>query len=314
MPESPTTSPRPCWCGAAGLAAYSDEYNVCKTCGTLVTRADVRAADLTVTQDQDELYSKDYWLRRQSAKHGLPSLEERTRTDLPERCVHWLKLLLARRLPPARVLELGCAHGGFVALMRWAGYDAHGTEMSPWIVNFAQETFRVPVTVGPIENQSFAPGSLDVIVLNDVIEHLPDPVATLGHCARLLKPGGFFIIQTPEYKEHLSHADILATGDIFNTHMKGKSDEHLYLFSRRSAQELFARLGFPVVAFENPIFAYDLFFTASREPLPAHDEAAVAAALCAQPPPARLVLALLDKAFESNDRWWEIQRLRGNQP
>jgi 2-polyprenyl-3-methyl-5-hydroxy-6-metoxy-1,4-benzoquinol methylase len=314
MPEPTITSPRACWCGAAVLAAYSDDYSVCKTCGTLVTRADVRAADLTVTHDQDELYSKDYWLRRQSAKHGLPSLEQRTRTDLPERCVHWLKLLLARRLPPAKVLEIGCAHGGYVALLRWAGYDAHGTEMSPWIVNYARETFGVPVTAGPIEGQAFAPGSLDVIVLNDVIEHLTDPVATLGHCARLLKPGGFFIIQTPEYKEHLSHADILATGDIFNTHMKGKSDEHLYLFSRRSAQELFARLGFPVVACENPIFAYDLFFTASREPLPAHDEAAVAAALCAQPPTGRLVLALLDKAFESNDRWWEIQRLRGNQP
>src|SRR6266540_2883100 len=128
MSETPTQSARPCWCGEHQLFAYSDEYNVCKVCGTLVTRADVRAADLAVTRDQDELYSKDYWLRRQSAKHGLPNLEQRTRTDLPERCVHWLKLLLARRLPPARTLEIGCAHGGYVALMRWAGYDASGTE------------------------------------------------------------------------------------------------------------------------------------------------------------------------------------------
>lgn len=310
MPENPTTLLRPCWCGEQALFGYSDEYRVCKVCGTLVTRADVRPADLAVTKDQDELYSKDYWLRRQSAKHGLPSLEQRTRTDLPERCVHWLNLLLARRLPPAKVLEIGCAHGGYVALLRWAGYDASGTEMSPWIVNYARETFGVPVSAGPIESQGFAPASLDVIVLNDVIEHLSDPIVTLGCCARLLKPDGFFIIQTPEYKEHLTHADIIATGDIFNTHMKGKSDEHLYLFSRRSTQRLFAQIDFPQVGFENPIFSYDLFFTASRQPLPQNGDKAVAAALCAQPPPARLVLALLDKAFESNDRWWEIQRLQ----
>lgn len=313
MPETKSSSPRACWCGASELFAYSDDYAVCKVCGTLVTRADVQPADLAVTKDQDELYSKDYWLRRQSAKHGLPSLEDRTRTDLPERCVHWLKLLLARRLPSAKVLEIGCAHGGYVALMRWAGYDASGTEMSPWIVNYARETFQVPVVAGTIEEQSFPPASLDGIILNDVIEHLPDPVGTLGACARLLKPEGFFIIQTPEYKEHLTHADILANQDPFEIHMKGKADEHLYLFSRRSAQQLFAKLGFPHVGFENPIFAYDLFFTASRQPLPAHDDKTVAAALAAQPPPARLVLALLDKAFESQDRWWAIQRLENRQ-
>lgn len=309
MSESLTNSARPCWCGAQALFAYSAEYAVCKVCGTLVTRADVRPADLTVTQDQDELYSKDYWLRRQSAQHGLPSLEQRTRTDLPERCVYWLRLLLAHRLPAAKVLEIGCAHGGYIALMRWAGYDASGTEMSPWIVNYAKETFAVPVNSGPIEAQPLAPSSLDVIILNDVIEHLPDPVGTLGHCARLLKPEGFFIIQTPEYKEHLSYADILATKDIFNIHMQGKSDEHLYLFSRRSTQRLFTQLGFPVVAFENPIFPYDLFFTASRQPLPQFSEETVATTLQAQPA-GRLVLALLDKAFESDDRRWEIQRLQ----
>jgi 2-polyprenyl-3-methyl-5-hydroxy-6-metoxy-1,4-benzoquinol methylase len=299
-----------CWCGEKQLFAYSDDYNVCKHCGTLTTRVDVRAADLIVTNDQDELYSKDYWLRRQSAKHGLPPLELRTRLDLPERCVHWLKLLLTHRLPPAKVLEIGCAHGGYVALLRWAGYDASGTEMSPFIVNYAKETFGVPVTTGPIEQQSFEPGSLDVIILNDVIEHLPDPVGTLGCCAKLLKPDGFFIIQTPEYKEHLSYTDIVTTGDKFIEHIRGKADEHLYLFSRRSAQRLFAQLGLPHVAFHNPIFPYDLFFTASRSPLPHHQEETIAAALAAQAPTGRLVLALMDKAFESTDRWWEIQRLK----
>ncbi len=314
MSETKSSSPRACWCGAPELFAYSDDYAVCKACGTLVTRENVQPADLAVTQDQDELYSKDYWLRRQSAKHGLPSLEARTRTDLPERCVHWLKLLLARRLPSAKVLEIGCAHGGYVALLRWAGYDASGTEMSPWIVNYAKETFGVPVAAGIIEEQSIRAGSLDVIVLNDVIEHLPDPAGTLGACARLLKPDGFFIIQTPEYKEHLSHADIQANRDPFEIHMKGKSDEHLYLFSRRSAQRLFAQLGFPHVGFENPIFPYDLFFTASRQPLPANSEERIAAALAAQLPTGRLVLALLDKAFESQDRWWAIQRLQQDRP
>lgn len=305
-PASPT---RPCWCGERTLFPYSDEFHACKVCGTLVTSADVPDANLAVARDDGELYSKDYWLKRQSELYGLPPLDQRARLDLPERCVHWLNLLLKRRLPPARVLEIGCAHGGYVALMRWAGYDAAGTEMSPWVVQFARETFGIPAHAGRIEDLALPRSSLDVIILNDVIEHLPDPAATLGHAATLLAPGGFFIIQTPEYKEHLTLADIVSTGDPFLRHMEGKNEEHLYLFSRRATERLWRDLGFGTVAFENPIFPYDLFYTASREPLPTHTPADIATALTAAPT-GRLVLALLDKAFESNDRWWAIERLK----
>lgn len=299
---------RSCWCGHPTLADYSADYHVCRACGTLVSRAPLRPAHDTVTQDAGEFYSKDYWLKRQVEHHGLPDIRQRARLDLPERCTYWLRHLLARRLPPARVLEIGCAHGGYVALLRWAGYEASGTEMSPWIVQFARDSFGVPVQAGRIEELDLAAGSFDVVVLNDVLEHLPAPAATLAHCATLLKPDGFFVIQTPEYKEHLTYADLRATGDLFLRHMDGNNEEHLYLFSRRSAQEFFARLGLPVVEFENPLYAYDLFFTAGRTPLPRHDESAIAAALSTHPA-GRLVQALLDKAHESTDRWWAIQRL-----
>lgn len=306
---SPPSSPRVCWCGAPGVPPdFGAGYGVCRACGTLVSRAAPAVLAPAVDADAGGLYGKDYWLKRQPEHHGLPDLAARARLDLPERCVHWLRQLLAVRLPPARVLEIGCAHGGYVALLNWAGFTATGTELSPWVAGFARQTFGVDVAPGPVEAQSFAAASLDVIVLNDVLEHLPDPVATLGHCARLLRPGGFFVMQTPEYKEHLAYADLRATGDLFLKHIEHNQEEHLYLFSRRSAGIFFGRLGFPVLDFANPVYAYDMFFTASREPLPRHGDQAVAMALM-QTPVRRLVLALLDKTFESNDRWWAMQRL-----
>jgi hypothetical protein len=51
-------------------------------------------------------------------------------------------------------------------------------------------------------------------------------------------------------------------------------------------------------------------FVASRAPLPVQDPAAAAAALERQPT-GRLVQALLDKAYESTDRWWALRRLEG---
>ena len=305
---SPAARARVCWCGHPTLAAYSADYHVCHACGTLVSRAPLPAEAFTVQNDSGELYSKDYWHERQTEHHGLPDITRRARLDLPERCTHWLRHLLARRLPPARVLELGCAHGGYVALLGWAGFTATGTEMSPWVVEFSRQTFGIDALAGPIETQPFAAGSFDVIVLNDVLEHLPTPAATLAHCARLLAPDGFFVIQTPEYKEHLTHADLVANQDIFLRHMDGNNDEHLYLYSRRSATEFFTRLGFPALEFANPVYSYDMFFTAARAPLALHAEEKMSAALAAQPT-GRLVQALLDKAAESTDRGWAIQRL-----
>jgi len=296
------TTERACWCGHTGLEAFSPEYRVCRACGTLVSRAAHSA----------ELYNDDYWTKRQTSHHGLPDVRQRARLDLPERCTHWLRRLLTLRLPPARVLEVGCAHGAYVALLGWAGYDAIGTELSPAVARLAQETFGVRVLTGLVESQTFEAGGFDIIVLNDVIEHLPDPVSTLTHCARLLSNDGFFVIQTPEYKEHLSYEQLMASNELFLKHMDRNNEEHLYLFSRRSVGALFARLGFPHLDFSEPVYSYDMSFAASSAKIPSVDSRDAEAAL-ARKPVGRLVQALLDKAYESNDRWWAIQRLQAQQ-
>ncbi len=290
---------RACWCGHTQLEDFSADYRVCRACGTLVSRA----------PHSPELYNKDYWTKRQTAHHGLPDIRERARLDLPERCAHWLARLLPLKLPPARILEVGCAHGAYVALLGWAGYDAVGTEMSPWVAQFADDTFGAKVLAGPVESQDFKAGNFDVIVLNDVMEHLPDPMGTLAHCARLLSKDGFFVIQTPEYKEHISYEELKASNDLFLKHMENNNEEHLYLFSRRAVGLLFGRIGFGYLDFSNPVYAYDMSFVASRAKLPVADEAAVSTALSSRPM-GRLVQALLDKAHESADRLWAIRRLQ----
>jgi 2-polyprenyl-3-methyl-5-hydroxy-6-metoxy-1,4-benzoquinol methylase len=298
-------APRTCWCGHPKLEPYSDEYRVCRACGTLLSRAPASG--------EGTLYAGDYWYRRQTDHHGLPDIRSRARLDLPERCTHWLKHLLERRLPPARVLEVGCAHGGYSALLRWSGFEVTATEMSPAGIQLARELFGIDALAGPVETLDLPAASFDVIILNDVLEHLPRPLETIRACAALLSSDGFFVIQTPEYKEHLSHKDLVAAGDLFLKHMENNNDEHLYLFSRRSVGRLFAEVNLPVVDFLEPVYAYDQFLTASRAKLARNHEDAIVSALAAAPT-GRLVLALLDKAAESRDRWWAIQRLEEKLP
>lgn len=294
MNHSPT-----CWCGNAVLQVFSPDYLKCIVCGTLVA-AQMPGSEISqVHDDEKDFYGREYWFSHQEVDLGQPNIAIRSRTDLPERCLHWLRTLLKYKLPPGHVLELGSAHGGFVALLRWTGFDAIGLELSPWVAKFACETVGVPTLLGPVESQQIEPSSLDAIALMDVLEHLPDPQATMSHCLSLLKPNGIMVIQTPCYPEGKTYEELLAQGSRFLDQFK-KLD-HLYLFSRSSIREFFHRLGADHLEFEPAIFAhYDMFFIVSRAPfamcLPDEIERALSAALNG-----RLVQALLDLDDQFHD-------------
>jgi SAM-dependent methyltransferase len=287
---------RECWCGNLSLTPFSADYELCQTCGTVVAQAGLRNDAYLVHNDETDFYGKTYWLGHQAEELGLPRIEDRARLDLPQRCLYWLRHLLSYRRPSAKVLELGSAHGGFVALLRWAGFDATGLEMSPWVAELARHTFDVPMLVGPIEQQNYAPASFDIIVAHDVMEHLPDPVETLSQVVRLLKPDGILMIQMPEYPDGKSHAELEAGQNRFLEHTK-EPHEHLYLYSKRAARLILSRLGLGQIEFLTPIFDYDMYFVASRGTLERREPEVVAEHLKARAA-SRLVLALLDKAVE----------------
>ena len=150
--------------------------------------------------------------------------------------------------------------------------------------------------LGPLEAQPIASGSLDVLALMDVMEHLPDPLATMGHGLKLLKSDGVAIVQTPAYPEGVSHEQLTARDDYFLNHLRGKHEEHLFLFSRRSAREFFARLGCGFLEFEPAIFPqYDMYFVVSRVE-PRRSSAEEIDAALESTPSGRLVQALLATA------------------
>ena len=293
-----------CWCGEEALEPFHGDYARCLACNTLVCQTPHQGLEQVVDDDND-YYGRQYWQEHQTEKLGLPDIHRRARQDLPGRGLYWLKTLLRHWLPPGRVLEVGCGHGGFTALMNWAGYEAVGLELSPWVQQFAEETFGAPMVRGPLESQDFDDNDFDIIVMLDVLEHLPDPCATLGHCARLLKPDGLLLIQTPCYPAKKTHQTLAEEKNRFPEMLIPR--EHLYLYSQESVIQLLEQFDFGWQQFEPPLFDYDMFLAASRTPLPGNDDKAVQKALLASPS-GRIILAMLDLASERDQfrRQWQV--------
>lgn len=282
---------RRCWCESKSTHPFNDDYVRCSECGTLVLQTGPSDGQLKVQNDDTDFYGKRYWLEHQSEKFKYPSIFERARQDIVERNLHWFQALQKYKLPPAKTLELGCSHGSFVAILRQAGYDASGMEMSPWVVELAKETFDVPMIVGPLEAIDLPACTFDVVALMDVLEHLPDPVATMRRAIELLKPDGILLIQTPEFREEMDYETLVSTNSPFLEQLK--ADEHLYLFTRNSVTRLFQELGAQHLQFEPPIFyQYDMFLVVSRQPI---EFAKLPDANPLETPNGRFVQALLDQ-------------------
>jgi 2-polyprenyl-3-methyl-5-hydroxy-6-metoxy-1,4-benzoquinol methylase len=96
----------------------------------------------------------------------------------------------------ARLLDLGCGSGTFLAQMRAVGWEVWGLEPDAKAAAAATAA-GLRVQVGLLETTPQPEASFDAITLNHVIEHLHDPLTTLRLCWRALKPGGVLFIACP---------------------------------------------------------------------------------------------------------------------
>lgn len=106
----------------------------------------------------------------------------------------------AQRLLPAggRMLDVGCASGGLLALLRPRAAHLAGLELSRTAARAAAQ-IADRVVCGALEDPAlpFEPDSFDLVVLADVLEHLADPAAGLARAAGWCRPGAAVLVSVP---------------------------------------------------------------------------------------------------------------------
>ncbi|MET0555701.1 MAG: class I SAM-dependent methyltransferase [Vicinamibacteria bacterium] len=117
-------------------------------------------------------------------------LRERAFAGLPD-------ALIPRGGTPGRALDAGCGAGRLLLLLARAGWDAEGLEWGAAAAARARASSGRPVTVGDFFGAALPAGAFDLVVLHHVLEHLPDPVASVARAAELLAPGGTVVFVYP---------------------------------------------------------------------------------------------------------------------
>jgi ubiquinone/menaquinone biosynthesis C-methylase UbiE len=98
----------------------------------------------------------------------------------------------------ARVADLGCGSGVFTDLLRQAGYDCVGLDISPKLIAIGRRRYpSIEFVEGDVEHLPFPAASFDGVLLSGLVHHLPDPSRCAAEVFRVLRPGGHFVAFDP---------------------------------------------------------------------------------------------------------------------
>jgi SAM-dependent methyltransferase len=105
-----------------------------------------------------------------------------------------LRLVARLAVPPAVLVDAGAGRGRFVAAAAGAGYAATGIEPSS---RAEHDVFGVGLRRAGIEEADVGAGTVDVVTLWHVLEHVEDPGAALASIHAWLRPGGGLVVGVP---------------------------------------------------------------------------------------------------------------------
>jgi 2-polyprenyl-3-methyl-5-hydroxy-6-metoxy-1,4-benzoquinol methylase len=98
-----------------------------------------------------------------------------------------------------RMLDAGCGAGEYVEALTKAGASAEGIEFVAEKVQSWQDKHPGDNRVrrGDLERLEFEDAQFDLVLLNEVLEHVPDDALALREIYRVLKPGGTLFLFSP---------------------------------------------------------------------------------------------------------------------
>jgi 2-polyprenyl-3-methyl-5-hydroxy-6-metoxy-1,4-benzoquinol methylase len=145
-----------------------------------------------------------------------------------------------------RVLDVGCSSGYLARPLGERGNTMVGIELDPEAARAAEE-FCERVLVGDVETMELPlePGSFDVVLGGDVIEHLRDPGATLARLRPFLRPGGRIVLSTPNIANWAIRLSLLS-GRWRYTERGILDRSHTHLFTRATLAETLEHAGYRV--------------------------------------------------------------------
>lgn len=145
------------------------------------------------------------------------------------------------------LLDVGCFSGVFLSNAKKRGFQCLGLEPNEDACLHVRKSQGLEVVNGSLESAHFDAERFSVVSLLDVIEHVPDPLGELREIFRILRPGGWLILTTPNVRGLLQR--VVKTQRWLTGRPFCPIDDvpwHLWGFTRSSLARCVEKAGFAV--------------------------------------------------------------------
>jgi 2-polyprenyl-3-methyl-5-hydroxy-6-metoxy-1,4-benzoquinol methylase len=144
---------------------------------------------------------------------------------------------------PGKIFDFGCGPGWILSTLDRSQWEPHGLEISKFAAQHASQFGSI--FCGDYLN--YQERNFDYVVMNHVIEHLTNPLEAIDKVKDILKPGGIFILGTPDFDS--------AAARRFGSRFRMLHDKtHISLFSSDSMFRLLRDKGFQILEIQYPYF------------------------------------------------------------
>lgn len=139
-------------------------------------------------------YPSDYWHNDSGGR--ITEIEEFYRRLVSLDHIRFLEGAIASA-QGGTVMDVGCGGALLLRMLRERGHKVLGSDFSLDAASIAWKQNGVPAFCGTLSQAPLADGSIGVLSMFHVLEHLYQPDEYLLAAHRLLKPGGRLVIQVP---------------------------------------------------------------------------------------------------------------------
>ncbi len=135
-----------------------------------------------------------------------------------------------------KLLEVGCGAGKNLKYLKELGWNVEGIDFDEVAVLNAQKQ-GLNVSASDLASKKYPDNQFDAVVSSHLIEHVPDPIALIKECYRILKPNGLLVAYTP-------NTDSLGYSSYGKNWRGLEPPRHLFIFNISSLSSIVENTGF----------------------------------------------------------------------
>lgn len=135
-----------------------------------------------------------------------------------------------------KILDIGCGNCSLLsALKNFGDFELHGIDIKKLDIDY--EGLNIYFKNGCLEDVEYPSNYFDLVSIDNVIEHAPDPLVFLNKINSILKPGGWVVGTTPNIRS----IDAYSFGKYWGGY---HIPRHLYFFNSKTLERILRETGF----------------------------------------------------------------------